>query len=406
MITEDQFVANRVTKIQSHLNVLWHQVPAADNPTDLRSRGGSVRGAEIWWKGPSWLGDPAQWPPEIATEPSPESRAERKVQKELLAVGVEGRNELDDLLEKFGLRKAMRNGAWISRFLRNCCCLSNKLHGPLTAAELAEHELLWIKRAQKEGMSNTNCIMDEEQLNLQPNKHGVLECRGRLQGDYPIYVPDSVLFTVKMVQHAHVTPLHGGVSLRMTNEREKFWEPHLRKLVKITVKNCSGCKRFEALPLKNLPTAPLPSERKEGTTPFKVIGIDFAGPVKYRSKGKEGHKGYVVLYSCSVTRRAFLELLPSSETTDFIQSLKRFIARRGRPSKVYSDNGKTFDATANWLKWARTDERFSSFLSEHAIQWQFNLSRASWWGGQFERLIGSMKFMSYKTVGQGLLTWE
>ena len=172
------------------------------------------------------------------------------------------------------------------------------------------------------------------------------------------------------------------------------------------MKNCSGCKRFQAVALKNPPTAPLPSERTEGTTPFNVIGVDFAGPVKYRSKRKEERKAYVILYSCSLTRGVFLELLPSLETTDFIQSLKRFIARRGRPSKVYSDNGKTFVAAAKWVKKVRRDERFHSFLSEHSIQWQFNLSRAPWWGGQFERLIGLMKSMFYKTVGQGLLTWE
>ncbi|XP_068690402.1 uncharacterized protein [Montipora foliosa] len=233
-----------------------------------------------------------------------------------------------------------------------------------------------------------------------------LECRGCVQGDYPIYLPDSVLFTAKMVQHAHVTTLHGGVCLTMMKVREKFWVPRLRKLVKKTVKNCSGCKRFQAVALKNPPTAPLPSERTEGTTAFNVISVEFAGSVKYHSKRKEERKAYVILYSCSLTRGVFLELLPSLETTDFIQSLKRFIARRGRPSKVCSDNGKTFVAATKWVKKVRRDERFHSFLSEHSIQWQFNLSLAPWWGGQFERLIGLMKSMFYKTVGQGLLTWE
>ena len=72
-----QFVANRVRKIQSHPNVLWHHVPTAHNPADLGSRGGSVSGAEIWWKWPLWLGDPAQCPPEIVTEPSQVQRRER-----------------------------------------------------------------------------------------------------------------------------------------------------------------------------------------------------------------------------------------------------------------------------------------------------------------------------------------
>ena len=155
----------------------------------------------------------------------------------------------------------------------------------------------------------------------------------------------------------------------MTKLREKFWVPRLRKLVKKTVKNCSGCKRFQAVALKNPPTAPLPSERTEETTAFNVIGVDFAGPVKYRSKRKEERKAYVILFSCSLTRGVFLELLPRLETTDFIQSLKRFIARRGRPSKAYSDNGKIFVTPAKWVKMVRRDERFHSFPSEHSIQW-------------------------------------
>ncbi|KAK3739567.1 hypothetical protein QZH41_006377 [Actinostola sp. cb2023] len=86
--------------------------------------------------------------------------------------------------------------------------------------------------------------------------------------------------------------------------------------------------------------------------------------------------------------------------------MKRLIARRGRPSKVYSDNGKTFVAAAKWLKKVSKDEKLCEFLSDESITWQFNLSRAPWWGGQFERLIGLMKAAFYKTVGQGLLSWE
>lgn len=113
-----------------------------------------------------------------------------------------------------------------------------------------------------------------------------------------------------------------------------------------------------------------------------------------------------MLYSCSLTRGVFLELLPSLETTELIKSLKRLITRRGRPSKIYSDNGQTFVAAAKWLKKVQKNERFHSFLSDQSIIWQFNLSRAPWWGVQFERLIGLMKSAFYKTVGQGQLSWE
>jgi len=101
----------------------------------------------------------------------------------------------------------------------------------------------------------------------------------------------------------------------------------------------------------------------EGNTPFNVIGVDFTGPVKYRYKRKEEKKAYVVLYSCSLTRGVFLELLPSLEATEF---MKRSIARRGRPSKVYLANGQMSVAAAKWLRKVQKDERFHSFLSD---QW-------------------------------------
>ncbi|XP_044171590.1 uncharacterized protein LOC122955922 [Acropora millepora] len=93
------------------------------------------------------------------------------------------------------------------------------------------------------------------------------------------------------------------------------------------------------------------------------------------------------------------------ETSEFLKSLKRFIARRGRPQKICSDNGRTFVAVAKWLKAVMADEKVHDFLSRKRIQWQFNLSRAPWWGGHFERMIGIVKGSLYKTIGNGFLTW-
>ena len=120
--------------------------------------------------------------------------------------------------------------------------------------------------------------------------------------------------------------------------------------------------------------------------------------MKYRDKGKE-RKSYIALYSCSLTRAVFLDLLPSLETKEFIKSFKQLIARRGRPSLIYSDNGSTFVAAAKWLQSVRKDEELNDLRRDYKISWRFNLSRAPWWGGQFERLIGLMKAAFYKTVG-------
>ena len=109
-----QFAENRVRKIQRHTNLMWHYVPTSENPTDLGSRGGSVTKAELWWRGPKWLADPKKWPTDIVTHATQESQAERKVQRELFAGTVEVNHDFDHVLEKFGLRKALRVCAWIS----------------------------------------------------------------------------------------------------------------------------------------------------------------------------------------------------------------------------------------------------------------------------------------------------
>jgi hypothetical protein len=90
----------------------------------------------------------------------------------------------------------------------------------------------------------------------------------------------------------------------------------------------------------------------------------------------------------------------------FILCLKRFLARRGRPKLIYSDNGSTVLAAAKWLQRVRKDERFHHYLTNLEIKWRFNLSRAPWWGGQFERLIGLFKSAFYKSIGNGTLRWS
>ena len=52
-----------------------------------------------------------------------------------------------------------------------------------------------------------------------------------------------------------------------------------------------------------------------------------------------------------------------------------------------------------------TDEKLNDYLSRQGIKWQFNLSRAPLWGGQFERMVGIVKGSLYKTIGNGFLTW-
>ena len=69
-------------------------------------------------------------------------------------------------------------------------------------------------------------------LNLQRNTNDMYECRGRIQGDYPIYIPKYSLLAEKIVQEAHIRTINGEVSLTMTEVRKNYWIPKLRGLTK------------------------------------------------------------------------------------------------------------------------------------------------------------------------------
>ena len=343
-------------------------------------------------------------------EANEETSAEAKIVKAILTTATtqaRARDQLDELLEVHTLHKILRIGAWIRRFIVNCRQkVKARKYGPISTEEIESQRLWWIKRAQCDAASDDEIKKDRVNLNLQPNQNAILECRGRIEGEYPIYIPRNHPLARKLVQQAHLSTLHGGVRMTMAKIRDCYWIPKLRQLVKRVRTECWGCKRFRIQAYENPPPGNLPKSRTEVTTPFEVIGVDFAGPIRYNTKGKRTRKSYLVLYGCSLTRAVHLEVLKTLELSEFLGSVKRFVARRGRPKIIYSDNGATFKAASKWLKQVQKDERLHDFLAIREVHWKLNLSLASWWGGQYERLIGLFKRSFYKQIGGGKLTFE
>ena len=98
------------------------------------------------------------------------------------------------------MTKTLRIGAWIKRFLDNSRVnVGSRQHGPLTTNEIDQQRLWWIKQVQAEAKEDSKCQNDSVQLNLQADADEILKCKGRVQGQLPIYLPDSSLFAVKLV---------------------------------------------------------------------------------------------------------------------------------------------------------------------------------------------------------------
>ena len=133
---------------------------------------------------------------------------------------------------------------------------------------------------------------------------------------------------------------------------------------------------------KNVSPIPgqLPPNRTNGHRLIQVVGLGFAGPMIYNGKKDSRKQAYILSITCSLGRAVHLELVGSQKIEEFIRAFKRFVARRGRPKRINSDNAKTFKTAASWIKSIRKSELIHDYLTKNHITWQFNLSRVPWWG--------------------------
>ena len=82
------------------------------------------------------------------------------------------------------------------------------------------------------------------------------------------------------------------------------------------------------------------------------------------------------------------------------------MSRRGLPSKMLSDNAKTFKAAGKEVKKLIHGEEVQQYLTNRQVSWEYIVERAPWWGGFWERLVCSVKNCLKKHMGRSSLTFE
>jgi hypothetical protein len=101
-------------------------------------------------------------------------------------------------------------------------------------------------------------------------------------------------------------------------------------------------------------------------------------------------KRYVALYTCLVTRAVHLEMVTSLSSDAAIMSLRRFIARRGSPTTIFSDNGTNFVGASRELRRLH-EESVEEYATNHKIKWRFIPPASPFMGGAWERLVRTVK---------------
>lgn len=414
------FVYNRVQEIREFSDPdQWRHIPGHLNPADLPSRGCTVDQLLIsrWWEGPEWLRMRSEnWPVNEAqcNEVEVNSELKKSALKNSNTAVLLSTTENDSrenkpwYVERYSqYTKVIRVIAWIKRFQFNCRNRPGfRVKGDLLFKEIQESRILLLKLIQAE------CFTDENDarvshLNAFKDKDGLIRLKSKivLREDIycfkcPIVLPSRHKIVDLIIKEKHEKLSHAGVEVTLNSLREEYWILGGRRTIRSIIKRCVNCRRHETESFESA-CAPLPLDRVKDAAVFEVVGVDYTGPIYL----KGGKKSWVCLFTCAVFRAVHFELVTSLSTASFLMTLRRFIARRGRPSVIYSDNGTNFVGLSNMFK--QLDfEKLTRTLAIEQIQWKFNPPSAAWWGGFWERLNGILKRLLRRTLKRSCLDYE
>ncbi|XP_011699812.1 PREDICTED: uncharacterized protein LOC105457069 [Wasmannia auropunctata] len=426
------FVAHRVGDIQESTSVNnWKHVGSKENPADLLSRGTNAKElviSQLWWGGPSWLHNEILPEEQEETTEYDESQLEEHDRSKVVAVSNLSQINPFDKFSTFN--RLIRVAAMCVRFAHNC--KGQKQYGPLTVEELQgvikklirqEQEITFekdIKDLRNKGVVSSQSSL--KQLNPFIDEENLLRVGGRLQRSnlqsdvkHPYLLHQRSKLTKLIIEHEHRRLMHAGAEATLASVRLKYWPLKARGTVRKLLRHCIKCfkhrPRFSEQLMGNLP-----SQRVTPSRPFSCVGIDFCGPIYVREgsrRNSKNIKAYVSIFVCLATKAVHLEVVSNMTTDAFLNAFKRFIARRGRPSDVFSDNGTNFVGANRELEELRNlfnqEEHKHKIIDETSneqIKWHFIPPRAPHFGGLWEATVKAFKKHFYKIASDVALTFE
>ena len=337
-------------------------------------------------------------------------------------------SQVQDLLqvERFSsLTRLKRILGWILRFLQGVKSKVEKKKlsctpGVLSVEELDAAEKVLIADVQREKfadllkMPEDLCKGPLKKLAPFVDQDGILRVGGRLQNSnlpyevrHPVILPASSHISTLIIRKAHEMVGHSrGVNEVWAEVRQKYWILKGREAVKKLKYQCFLCRRKRRTLTQQM--APLPSERCVSLRAFDQAGVDFAGPFVVKIR-RVSDKRYLCLFTCLQTRAVHLEMTYSMDTSGFLMAFSRMVARRGKPSKVTSDNGSNFiggEGELRALVEALDQVAIANQLATQGVEWQWNPPEGSHHGGIFESMIKLSKRSLYSILKTERLTDE
>ena len=386
------FVRNRVEEIWRDQSGDWKFVPGVLNPADVATRGLSPsnrEGLEKWISGPVWLVDRGAWP-----EQPPE--AVNETEALVLCVSSSLYEGEASFVEGFAreyssFQKLVRSTAWLRRFvtyLRRKVQGMAPVVGPLSHDELEGARLVLIRGAQKaffsadfEDIATSRPLSKHSCLRkLHPSfdfQQRVVIATPRTGEPPLILVPAKSHLSCLLVWDAHYKLMHGGVDRVISFLHQLYWIPKLRQVARSQLGKCVQCQRHHGRPYSHS-EGYLAVFRGQAAKPFEHTGLDFAGPLTVAGNRKVS----ILVFTCACVRAVHLEVTTDMSFESASMAMRRFLGRRPTPSKFYSDNAPTFVKLSH----------------QYSVPWNFIPVSAPWWGGWWERMVGTVKVSIRKSL--------
>ena len=120
----------------------------------------------------------------------------------------------------------------------------------------------------------------------------------------------------------------------------------------------------------------------------------------------------MAIFVCFASKAVHIEAVGDLTTASCIAAFTRFVARRRKPTRMYSDNGTNFVGSRNEMDalQAALDKQGSSSLpNEYAskgVEWVHIPPRAPHFGGLWEAAVKSAKLHLKKVMGSNVVTFE
>ncbi|CAK1582349.1 unnamed protein product [Parnassius mnemosyne] len=118
----------------------------------------------------------------------------------------------------------------------------------------------------------------------------------------------------------------------------------------------------------------LPQSRTHLEFPFLNCYVDYAGPVLVadrRDRGCKLTKSYMCIFVCSALKAVHLELVSDLTSEAYMAALNRFVARRGKPQSITSDNGTNFVGASNEMHRFLHSSSVASEIAQQGIEFIF-----------------------------------